>query len=44
MKKTVYVLKVKETSSRRPSYSVKVETFWLLGFIPVYQREILLKS
>lgn len=43
MIKTVYVKKVKEKSQYLPHHTVLVETYFLLGFIPVYRRERLLE-
>jgi len=47
MRKTIYVLIVREESVREeshifPSYKIAVETWYLLGFIPVWQRQNLI--
>jgi len=41
MRKTTYILQVQEKSHCRPSYKLAVETFWLFGLIPIYQRQFL---
>ena len=42
MNKTVYIKRILPRSQYLSAYNVLVETYWLFGFIPVYQRQILI--